>query len=238
VKGTDDRLVIPIPRIYLSPEHLDKPIPSLSNRQYVVDKSRKSPNQLRTETELFWYRDALLNKLHCNWLEPGSNRSGHLNLRGQGLRPALLEVLKREELGIVLDIPAGIKTAEFTELSTRIINHLGESPFFPSPQIKQDVGWCIERPIDLRITIEPLPSLDPTFNRRITSVALKNLLIDGSLTTDLTIEQGKEGEHVVPLLFLARGVYGFRAIVQETSGGAVLGSGLVNFSSVLEVKVD
>jgi hypothetical protein len=48
-----------------------------------------------------------------------------LNLRGQGLRPALLEVLKREELGIVLDIPGGIKTAEFTELSSRIINHLG-----------------------------------------------------------------------------------------------------------------
>jgi hypothetical protein len=129
VEGTDDRLVIPIPRIYLSPEHLAKPIPSLSNRQYVVDKSRKSPNQLRAERELFWYRDTLLDKLHCTWLEPGSNRSGHLNLRGQGLRPALLEVLKREELGTVLDIPGGIKTAEFTELSARIINHLGESSF-------------------------------------------------------------------------------------------------------------
>ena len=131
--GTDSRLVIPIPRIYLSPEHLAKSIPSLSNRQYVVDKSRKSPHQLRAERELFWYRDALLDKLHCTWLEPGSNRSGHLNLRGQGLRPALLEVLKREESGIVLDIPGRIKTAEFTELSTRIVNHLGESPFFSSP---------------------------------------------------------------------------------------------------------
>jgi hypothetical protein len=130
--GTDSRLVIPIPRIYLSPEHLAQPIPSLSNRQYVVDKSRKSPNQLKAERELFWYRDTLLDKLHCTWLEPGSNRSGHLNLRGQGLRPALLEVLKREELGIVLDIPGGIKTAEFTELSARVINHLGESPFVPS----------------------------------------------------------------------------------------------------------
>jgi hypothetical protein len=131
VEGTDDRLVIPIPRIYLSPEHLAQPIPSLSNRQYVVDKSRKSPNQLKAESELFWYRDTLLDKLHCTWLEPGSNRSGHLNLRGQGLRPALLEVLKREELGIVLDIPGGIKTAEFTELSARVINHLGESFFLP-----------------------------------------------------------------------------------------------------------
>lgn len=96
----------------------------------------------------------------------------------------------------------------------------------------------IERPIDLRITIEPLPSLDPTFNRRITSMALKNLLIDGSLTTDLELKAGEEGTHVVPFLFLARGVYGFRAIIQEISQGSVLGSGLVKFSSVLEVKVD
>ena len=69
-------------------------------------------------------------------------------------------------------------------------------------------------------------------------MALKNLLIDGSLTTDLTIRPGEEGEHVVPLLFLARGVYGFRAIIQEISGGSVVGTGLVKFSSVLEVKVD
>lgn len=138
--GTDSRLVIPIPRIYLSPEHLAQPIPSLSNRQYVVDKSRKSPKQLQAERELFWYRNTLLEKLHCTWLEPGSNRSGHLNLRGQGLRPALLEVLKREELGIVLDIPGGIKTAEFTELSARIINHLGESPLYPPPSINQGMG--------------------------------------------------------------------------------------------------
>ena len=69
-------------------------------------------------------------------------------------------------------------------------------------------------------------------------MALKNLLVDGSLITDLTIKPGEEGEHIVPLLFLARGIYGFRAIVQETSGDSVLGSGLVKFSSVLEVKVD
>jgi hypothetical protein len=69
-------------------------------------------------------------------------------------------------------------------------------------------------------------------------MALKNLLIDGSLSTDLNIKAREEGNHVVPLLFLARGVYGFRAIVQETFEGSVLGSGLVKFSSVLEVKVD
>jgi hypothetical protein len=69
-------------------------------------------------------------------------------------------------------------------------------------------------------------------------MALKNLLIDGSLSTDLTLGAGEEGTHVVPLMFLAKGAYGFRAIVQETEGGMVLGMGLVKFSPVLEVKVE
>jgi hypothetical protein len=58
-------------------------------------------------------------------------RSGHLNLRGQGLRPSLLDVLKKDELGVELSIPPNIKTSDFTELSTRIINHLGQ--FLPLP---------------------------------------------------------------------------------------------------------
>jgi hypothetical protein len=66
------RLVIPIPRIYLSPEQLSAPIPSLSNRQYVVDKSRKSKEQLKAERELFWYRNALLDIIHATWVEVNS----------------------------------------------------------------------------------------------------------------------------------------------------------------------
>jgi len=70
-------------------------------------------------------------------------------------------------------------------------------------------------------------------------MALKNLLIDGSLSTGITLKQKEEGEHMVPLLFLAKGIYGFRAIVQETSPDlSMLGTGLVKFSSVLEVKVE
>lgn len=69
-------------------------------------------------------------------------------------------------------------------------------------------------------------------------MALKNLLIDGSLTTDLTLGAGEEGNHLVPLMFLAKGAYGFRAIIQETEGGMILGMGLIKFSSVLQVKVE
>lgn len=35
----------------------------------MVDKSRKSPEQVKLERELFWYRDALLKTLHATWVE-------------------------------------------------------------------------------------------------------------------------------------------------------------------------
>ena len=55
-------------------------------------------------------------------------RSGHLNLRGQGLRPGLLNVLKKEELGIGLSLSGSKpKTTDFIDLSTRVNNHLGQS---------------------------------------------------------------------------------------------------------------
>lgn len=60
---------MPIPRIRIPASQLSQPIPSLSERQYVVDKSRKSPDQIKLERELFWYRDALLKTLDATWVE-------------------------------------------------------------------------------------------------------------------------------------------------------------------------
>jgi hypothetical protein len=63
------RLILPIPRILIPPSDLLSPIPSLTDRQYVVDKSRKSASQLSAERELFWYRNALLDMLRASWVE-------------------------------------------------------------------------------------------------------------------------------------------------------------------------
>lgn len=63
------RLILPIPRVHIPAEQLAQPIPSLTDRQYVVDKSRKSAEQLKVERELFWYRDILLKSLHATWIE-------------------------------------------------------------------------------------------------------------------------------------------------------------------------
>jgi hypothetical protein len=48
---------------------LDKPIPSLTERQYVVDKNKRSAHQVKAERELFWYREGLLKRVTATWVE-------------------------------------------------------------------------------------------------------------------------------------------------------------------------
>jgi hypothetical protein len=67
-------------------------------------------------------------------------RTGRLSLRGQALRPNLLEVLKKDEVEIRLSCLTDrhgheaeiVKTTDFTEISTTVINRLGT---FISPPV-------------------------------------------------------------------------------------------------------
>jgi hypothetical protein len=170
-------------------------------------------------------------------------RSGDLSLRGQVLRPNLLEVLKKDEVEIHLSLSTEgsdkpikvVKTTDFIEIFTSIVNRLGK----PSVSCGlRKTSWFPDRPITLRVTLEPLPSTEPGYSRRQPSAALKNLLIDGSVATVLPVLQaGEKGEHVVPVVFLAKGTYAFRAVAQEVHGDGA-GEGLIKFSSVLEVAVE
>jgi hypothetical protein len=48
---------------------LQKPIPALSERQYVVDKTKKTLEQVHAEREVFWFRERLLSILSATWIE-------------------------------------------------------------------------------------------------------------------------------------------------------------------------
>lgn len=149
-------------------------------------------------------------------------RTGDLSLRGQPLNSHLLDVLKRDELDIKLSInsdavaPPTTTTEDFIDISTRVTNHLG-------------------RPLRLRITLEPLAS--PDGKTRQNPAALKNLLIDGNRSKTISaLETGSDEIHTVSVVFMAKGAYAFRAVVQElldTQGQ----EGLTKFSSVLSVHV-
>lgn len=63
------RLVIPIKKILLSEEALAKPIPTLSDRQFVVTQSSLSQTEQHTQRELFWYREELFKIISGRWRE-------------------------------------------------------------------------------------------------------------------------------------------------------------------------
>lgn len=98
--GRTARLLVPVKRVKFSSEQLERPIPNLSKRQFIVD-STSSPDQQRLVRENFWYRDALLHMLDGTWkVVNGLSRSGILELRGIRLSQKMINVLRVESVQI------------------------------------------------------------------------------------------------------------------------------------------
>lgn len=63
------RMLLRLERITISAEDLARPIPSLSERQFVVAKAERSAEDERRTRELFWYREELLRHVTATWNE-------------------------------------------------------------------------------------------------------------------------------------------------------------------------
>lgn len=62
-------MVLPVKKFRLSDGQVAKPIPTLSDRQFVVTKSGLSSTEERLQRELFWYREELFKYIRCTWKE-------------------------------------------------------------------------------------------------------------------------------------------------------------------------
>lgn len=62
-------MLLRLDQIRLSPEALLKPIPSLTERQFVVSKTRQSSSDEQASRELFWYREELMQRIQARWNE-------------------------------------------------------------------------------------------------------------------------------------------------------------------------
>ncbi|EIW73613.1 hypothetical protein TREMEDRAFT_26647, partial [Tremella mesenterica DSM 1558] len=234
--GATERLILPIPRIRLLVKDISRPIPILTERQYVVDKRQISQAETKRKKEMFWYREQLLNLLFAKWVEPGSLRSGKLNLRHLHLSSEHLGVFRKDDLDLILmlhqnDKPCLIaRTCEKIDLSLKIINRL-ERSFRPLmrieslPSSSSDSSWA---------------SIEPTVNRRysIQPHVSRNILMDGSQMTILPLlEPDGRADHTISIIFLASGTYSFRGAVEEIlpdDGEETK----VRFSPLLIVKVE
>jgi len=61
--------MIPVKKFRLSDDLISEPIPTLSDRQFVVGKSRLSIEEEQAQRELFWYREELLKIISARWKE-------------------------------------------------------------------------------------------------------------------------------------------------------------------------
>ncbi len=62
-------MILPLKKIQLPEEVTSQPIPMLSDRQFVVEKTKLSSEEDKLQRELFWYREELLKSVHGHWRE-------------------------------------------------------------------------------------------------------------------------------------------------------------------------
>ena len=129
--GATVNMVLPLPRFSLSSEDAAQPIPSLSDKQFVVGRDRTTA----VETELFWYRERLIRSLSLNWREADASRSGYIDMSRLSLTEAMLEALKLPELSIKTTLSVGdagleqnaqgcwpVQCGDFVEVVMRVRN--------------------------------------------------------------------------------------------------------------------
>jgi hypothetical protein len=64
-------MVIPLKKFRLPEEVTSQAVPMLSDRQFVVDKTKLSLEEDKLQRELFWYREELFKSVHGHWREVG-----------------------------------------------------------------------------------------------------------------------------------------------------------------------
>ncbi|CAO1630540.1 unnamed protein product [Parajaminaea phylloscopi] len=75
---TTARISLPLDKIDLPAVQTDKPIPSLSSRQFILSRVKLTPSEERLAKQRFWYRNELLRRLRAHWTDERTGRTGTL----------------------------------------------------------------------------------------------------------------------------------------------------------------
>ncbi|KAF9427066.1 hypothetical protein BGZ94_005533 [Podila epigama] len=102
--GSTQRIILPVRRMVLSTEQMSLPIPTLSNKQFVVARGAALTAEEQTlERSLFWFREELLKRVVARWTcKDASGRFGKFDLRTLRLTKSMLNVLKIEDISFLV----------------------------------------------------------------------------------------------------------------------------------------
>ncbi|KAI0550834.1 hypercellular protein A [Xylaria curta] len=203
--GNTNRVVVPVPRIYIEDPHAS--IPALNpsrQRQFVVSSSKITPEIERGNREAFWYREKMLENISGTWKTlSGPAREGTIQLRGVRLTPRMIEAIKIDEVGIDISVeepqPEGrantIFVDEFVQIRVQVTNRT-DKPIYPTVRIQPSLR---NRPVNV--------ALDFT----------RKFAWNGTLQQTLPLLGAKSSAELrVGATALCRGEFDIHASVEET----------------------
>ncbi|KAF9464726.1 TRAPP II complex [Collybia nuda] len=190
--GSMSRIVIPLKKFILSEEQLSQPIPTLSDRQFVVQKSKLSDSEANIQRELFWYREELFKHVRSRWRESGGIRSGNLSLRQQRMTSPMLDTIRMTKSRIDMSLVSySNSSTEDTPITYRSGKYYPRTDEF----------------VYLRIKVTNLSPSSWIFTVDLAMEPLEHVVHEGVLI-DLTVGELKSGqsrEVEIALCFLACG---------------------------------
>jgi len=220
--GSTSRLVIPLKKFLLSDEHVSRPIPTLSDRQFVVNKTKLSDSEQKMQRELFWYREELFNSLRCQWREAGGTRYGDLSLRQQRLTLTMLDTLRTEKAGILLSLVRA-----------------GDSTDTPVKQVAGKYHPPCSELVYIRIKVTNLTSSSLVFTVDVSIDPKEHFIHDGVLCDipvgRLEAKQSREVE--VAVCFLCHGRFEILASARVLDSGHLSGTGSARLIAIVDANI-
>lgn len=203
------RMFIPLLRMDIDDEFLNRRIPSLRNKQFIIDK--KTPIAEQTFIKhAFWYKEEILGRLNATWkISPNvsssihSGKTGTIDLRGFRFSSKMIEVLEVEKIGISLKLLDekdnlvdlnNVRINTFYTISVHLINR-NKNPMFG---IIRHIPVC----------------KDPPYTYE------KKILINGILqySVEKPLESGETRLYELGVVFLEKGEFEWGALFDEIDG--------------------
>ncbi|KAK4519974.1 uncharacterized protein ATC70_010218 [Mucor velutinosus] len=199
--GSTSRVILPLKRLFLSPDVCRQEIPSFDpNKQFVVSQGPKvSKEQRQARLQMFWYREELLNRIKATWRCGSTGRMGELNLRPSlRLTSMQLGILKKEDVEFVVDL----KGHSIQKLSHRKFTCVCNDHVIMTVSVRNR----FTHPIKLILRIQPVQS----YNDGVKEYDLSSkLLMEGVRQVVLPEIPASNGvaKHSFPMYFLSRGQF-------------------------------
>jgi hypothetical protein len=213
--GHINRVVLILPKIYLSDPHAAVPSLNPANqRQFVVSTSKVAPEIERATREAFWYRHELLKLIRGTWKEDDAGgRHGDLELRAIRFSPRMVEAMKLEDISISTTIVSDGPTSEAGDA----VRQLGCSRF----SVPVDAFLTLKTTVYNRSphSVSPVLRLQPHLAGIPHNIALdldKRFSWSGVLQRRLSpIPAGQSEETELGIVALSSGVFEIGATVDE-----------------------